>query len=92
MRELLTQYGTLNAAVRPLLDDPKSATLGTELIATSISADFPAQFIAPVTAALTMSVPGRSFSPSLHPHERPDLYDCHHVQAPVCFTYDLPIC
>ncbi len=27
MRELLTQYGTLNAAVRPLLDDPKSAIL-----------------------------------------------------------------
>ncbi|RZT98122.1 aspartate-semialdehyde dehydrogenase [Rivibacter subsaxonicus] len=27
MRELLTQYGTLNDAVRPLLDDPKSAIL-----------------------------------------------------------------
>ena len=27
MRELLTQYGTLNAAVKPLLDDPKSAIL-----------------------------------------------------------------
>ena len=27
MRELLTQYGTLNAAVRHLLDDPKSAIL-----------------------------------------------------------------
>ena len=27
MRELLTQYGTLNASVRPLLDDPKSAIL-----------------------------------------------------------------
>jgi aspartate-semialdehyde dehydrogenase len=27
MRELLTQYGTLNAAVRPLLDDPASAIL-----------------------------------------------------------------
>lgn len=27
MRELLTQYGTLNAAVRNLLDDPKSAIL-----------------------------------------------------------------
>src|SRR6478736_9378682 len=27
MRELLTQYGTLNAAVRSLLDDPKSAIL-----------------------------------------------------------------
>jgi aspartate-semialdehyde dehydrogenase len=27
MRELLTQYGTLNAAVKPLLDDPASAIL-----------------------------------------------------------------
>jgi aspartate-semialdehyde dehydrogenase len=27
MRELLTQFGTLNAAVKPLLDDPKSAIL-----------------------------------------------------------------
>ncbi len=27
MRELLTQYGTLNEEVRPLLDDPKSAIL-----------------------------------------------------------------
>jgi aspartate-semialdehyde dehydrogenase len=27
MRELLTQYGTLNASVRPLLDDPASAIL-----------------------------------------------------------------
>jgi aspartate-semialdehyde dehydrogenase len=27
MRELLTQYGTLNTAVRPLLDDPASAIL-----------------------------------------------------------------
>ena len=27
MRELLTQYGTLNAEVRELLDDPKSAIL-----------------------------------------------------------------
>jgi aspartate-semialdehyde dehydrogenase len=27
MREMLTQYGTLNASVRPLLDDPKSAIL-----------------------------------------------------------------
>ena len=27
MRELLTQFGTLNAEVRALLDDPKSAIL-----------------------------------------------------------------
>ena len=32
MRELLTQYGTLNAAVRPLLDDPKSAILEIDRI------------------------------------------------------------
>ncbi len=34
-------------------DNPNSPAVGTELITTSISADFPAQFIAPVTAALT---------------------------------------
>ena len=34
-------------------DNPASPTVATELITTSISADFPAQFIAPVTAALT---------------------------------------
>jgi alkaline phosphatase D len=33
-------------------DQPQSATVGTELITTSISADFPQNFIAPVTAAL----------------------------------------
>lgn len=33
-------------------DNPTSETVGTELITTSISADFPTQFIAPVTAAL----------------------------------------
>ena len=43
-------------------DDPKSATLGTELIATSISADFPAQFIAPVTAALADNPHTRYFN------------------------------
>jgi alkaline phosphatase D len=34
-------------------DDAKSAVLGTELVTTSISADFPTQFIPGVTAALT---------------------------------------
>ena len=34
-------------------NDPASATVGTEFVGTSISSDFPAQFIAPVTAALT---------------------------------------
>jgi alkaline phosphatase D len=33
-------------------DDPASPTLGAELVGTSISSDFPAQFIAPVQAAL----------------------------------------
>jgi alkaline phosphatase D len=33
-------------------DDPASATLATEFVGTSISSDFPAQFIAPVQAAL----------------------------------------
>jgi aspartate-semialdehyde dehydrogenase len=32
MRELLTQYGTLNAAVKPLLDDPASAILEIDRI------------------------------------------------------------
>lgn len=32
--------------------NPASATVGTEFVGTSISSDFPAQFIAPVTAAL----------------------------------------
>jgi alkaline phosphatase D len=33
-------------------NNPSSATVGTEFVGTSISSDFPAQFIAPVTAAL----------------------------------------
>ena len=33
-------------------NNPASATVGTEFVGTSISSDFPAQFIAPVTAAL----------------------------------------
>lgn len=45
-------------------DDPKSATLGTELVTTSISADFPAQFIAPVTAALADNPHARYFNGS----------------------------
>ena len=35
MRELLTQYGTLNAAVKPLLDDPKSAILEIDRVLTA---------------------------------------------------------
>ncbi|WP_017655676.1 alkaline phosphatase D family protein [Fortiea contorta] len=34
-------------------DNPASATVGTEFICTSISSDFPSQFIAPVQAALS---------------------------------------
>ncbi|MEA5514734.1 alkaline phosphatase [Nodularia sp. UHCC 0506] len=34
-------------------DNPNSPTVGTEFIGTSISSDFPAQFIAPVQASLT---------------------------------------
>lgn len=33
--------------------NPDSRTVGTEFVGTSITSDFPAQFIAPVTAALT---------------------------------------
>ena len=41
MRELLTQFGTLNAAVRDLLDDPKSAILeiDRQVVATQRCAD-----------------------------------------------------
>jgi hypothetical protein len=34
-------------------DNPNSPTVGTEFVGTSISSDFPAQFIAPVQASLT---------------------------------------
>ena len=33
-------------------DNPRSATVGTEFVGTSISSDFPTQFLAPVRAAL----------------------------------------
>ncbi|MEO6279576.1 aspartate-semialdehyde dehydrogenase [Roseateles sp.] len=56
MRELLTQYGTLNAAVRPLLDDPKSAILeiDRQVIAKqrSLSADETANFGVPLGGSL----------------------------------------
>ena len=43
MRELLTQYGTLNSEVKALLDDPKSAILDIDrkVSATMRSAEFP---------------------------------------------------
>ncbi|TXD85636.1 aspartate-semialdehyde dehydrogenase [Mitsuaria sp. TWR114] len=56
MRELLTQYGTLNAAVRPLLDDPKSAILeiDRQVIAKqrSLSAEETANFGVPLGGSL----------------------------------------
>jgi aspartate-semialdehyde dehydrogenase len=56
MRELLTQYGTLNAAVRTLLDDPTSAILeiDRQVIARqrSLSADETANFGVPLAGSL----------------------------------------
>jgi len=56
MRELLTQYGTLNAEVRNLLDDPKSAILEIDrkVIAKqrSLSADETAHFGVPLGGSL----------------------------------------
>ncbi len=56
MRELLTQYGTLNAEVRALLDDPKSAILeiDRQIIAKqrSLSAEETAQFGVPLGGSL----------------------------------------
>jgi aspartate-semialdehyde dehydrogenase len=56
MRELLTQYGTLNASVRQLLDDPKSAILeiDRQVIATqrALSAAETANFGVPLGGSL----------------------------------------
>ncbi len=56
MRELLTQYGTLNAAVRPLLDDPASAILDIDrqVIATQrgLSAEETKNFGVPLGGSL----------------------------------------
>ena len=56
MRELLTQYGTLNAAVRPLLDDPASAILeiDRQIAATqrSLSAEQTKNFMVPLGGSL----------------------------------------
>jgi aspartate-semialdehyde dehydrogenase len=56
MRELLTQYGTLNAEVKALLDDPKSAILeiDRQIIAKqrSLSAEETAQFGVPLGGSL----------------------------------------
>lgn len=56
MRELLTQYGTLNASVKSLLDDPKSAILeiDRQVIAKqrALSADETANFGVPLGGSL----------------------------------------
>ena len=56
MRELLTQYGTLNAAVRPLLDDPASAILDIDrqIAATQrgLSAEETQNFMVPLGGSL----------------------------------------
>lgn len=56
MRELLTQFGTLNAAVRPLLDDPASAILEIDrtILATQhgLPADETKQFGVPLAGNL----------------------------------------
>jgi aspartate-semialdehyde dehydrogenase len=56
MRELLTQFGTLNAAVRPLLDDPASAILeiDRQVAATqrSLSPEETQNFMVPLAGSL----------------------------------------
>jgi len=56
MRELLTQFGTLNAAVRPLLDDPASAILeiDRQVAATQrgLSAQETKNFMVPLAGSL----------------------------------------
>ena len=56
MRELLTQYGTLNAAVRPLLDNPASAILDIDrqIAATQrgMSAEETQNFMVPLGGSL----------------------------------------
>jgi aspartate-semialdehyde dehydrogenase len=56
MRELLTQYGTLNAEVKALLDDPKSAILEIDrkVIARqrAMSAEETANFVVPLGGSL----------------------------------------
>jgi aspartate-semialdehyde dehydrogenase len=56
MRELLTQYGTLNASVKSLLDDPKSAILDIDRLLAdkqrTLSADEIANFGVPLGGSL----------------------------------------
>jgi len=53
--------------------DPASTTLGTEFVGTSISSDFPAPFIAPVTAALPDNPHTRFFDGTFRGYVRCDL-------------------
>jgi aspartate-semialdehyde dehydrogenase len=56
MRELLTQYGTLNAEVKALLDDPKSAILEIDRMVIAkqraLTADETANFLVPLGGSL----------------------------------------
>lgn len=56
MRELLTQMGSLNAAVRPLLDDPASAILDIDRGVLATQRGYPAQetqhFMVPLAGSL----------------------------------------
>jgi aspartate-semialdehyde dehydrogenase len=56
MRELLTQYGTLNAAVKPLLDDPGSAILEIDRITAAtqrgLSGEATKNFMVPLGGSL----------------------------------------
>jgi aspartate-semialdehyde dehydrogenase len=56
MRELLTQFGTLNAAVRPLLDDPASAILEIDrqvaAAQRALSAEETQNFMVPLAGSL----------------------------------------
>ncbi|MBC7968789.1 MAG: alkaline phosphatase [Verrucomicrobia bacterium] len=52
---------------------PESQTLGTEFVATSITSDFPTQFIAPVTLALSDNPHTKFFNGALRGYVRCDL-------------------
>jgi alkaline phosphatase D len=54
-------------------NNPDSGTLGTEFVATSISSDFPTQFIEPVTLALSNNPHTKFFNGALRGYVRCDL-------------------
>jgi alkaline phosphatase D len=54
-------------------NQPESRTLGTEFVATSITSDFPAQFIEPVTLALSNNPHTKFFNGALRGYVRCDL-------------------